>query len=298
MDPVTAAIDVSVFSQLPSELIVKILDIAAASSKHTALALCLVCSWTHKLAHRRLLDTIAVSTLPQTEAFLRAFQNPCSDLSAVRHMWLAHEVREDCMPGRLPNLAHLAITPYSLYYSLWENDSPTPPHPRPIPSIAAPNGTLRLTLIPSSFTAYALVRILEVVSVSSAPALLNSVTHLSYALFREEAYIAMMLRSQVLQVLPVFPRLTHLAVAWPHNSRLKRERLDAFCAGTAALRVVVLVMAPRARAEYVKEDPAFPESLHERYPHAYVVDDLPGEPVDVWLEEVRGGDSIWNRAVR
>ncbi|KII83411.1 hypothetical protein PLICRDRAFT_47297 [Plicaturopsis crispa FD-325 SS-3] len=290
------------YSQLPPELILKIFDIAAASSKSTALALCLVSSWACNLARRRLLDTVTISTKLQMEALLCAVEGPRGDLAAVRHLWLAHNERHDCIIARLPNLADLALTPYSLYHSLWETESPTTP---PIPSIAAPDNALRLTVIPSASDGYALTRLLT--GANAAQSKLNragrNATHLSYALFRKDAYIAMLLRTTVLRVLPTFPHLTHLAVAWPGSrTPLPREALDAFCENALiavpALRALVVVMSAEARAEYAAEDTAFPSSLCEQCPHVYVVEESQGEPVDMWLEEVRGGDSVWERAAR
>ncbi|KII83403.1 hypothetical protein PLICRDRAFT_452163 [Plicaturopsis crispa FD-325 SS-3] len=211
MDPVTAASDVSVFSQLPSELIVKILDIAAASSITTALALCLVSSWARKLARPHLLDTVVLSTNAETNAFQYAvLQAPdCADTRAlVRHLWVARDGDLDEALGHLTGLTDLAITAPQLFYATCGDDH------RNVPAPEISHG-VRLTLLPSPFSGPFLERLFSWEHTN--PALLARTTHLSIVLHADNdtSHVAIFWVSNSLEH---FPRLTHLAVALPTAS--------------------------------------------------------------------------------
>ncbi|KII83416.1 hypothetical protein PLICRDRAFT_180494 [Plicaturopsis crispa FD-325 SS-3] len=177
---------------LPYELILHVFDIAAASSQSTAITLCLVSSWARTVARRRLLHTVALPTERQTDAFLHmlgAQPDPAVDAALVRRLWLlpGRARLVDCMVGHFPNLTDLGITPMGLFYSLWKSDTSRPRLP-------PPNCDLRLTLIPSPLADWAMHVLTSVQPGSEHPAILASVTHLSFALFQQGPWVRGLLR--------------------------------------------------------------------------------------------------------
>ncbi|KII83415.1 hypothetical protein PLICRDRAFT_180493 [Plicaturopsis crispa FD-325 SS-3] len=303
----------SVLSLLPPELILKILDLAAASSKTSALALCLVSSWTYKLAWPRLLSTVTLAGGLQTREFMLMLLYSCKDgdntasAALVRHLWLAQET-SDLNPVYFPAISDLAITPEHIYYAAyWDaRDSRSdnshlgyiflddPPQSRT---------PLRMTLLPtSSDTAYYMKRLARDADLVF-PTVLARTTHLSYALFVDEAAVRVVFDWAV-PLLPLFTSLTHLAMSLP-EAACPQERLQQFCANALArrptLQALILVVSASARAKYTGMDIASLDSLHERWPRVYIMDaeGSPGDiSADAWLEDARTGDDFWARAAR
>ncbi|KII91462.1 hypothetical protein PLICRDRAFT_38223 [Plicaturopsis crispa FD-325 SS-3] len=299
MDAVSNSdVESSVFALLPSELILKILDIAAASSRRTALALCMVSSWTRILVRRRLLETVIITTKCQAKALqfmLLDKEGDCAgNMAAVRYLWSLPLID---IVAQLPNLAHLAITPATLSHVLWKLT-----HVESL-SLAPRNCDLHLTLISSSIVEYYLDRMTRYSFAgrdNERPAILGSVTHLSFAFYTHDTLIGLIFRASI-RFARIFPRLTHMALCLPQE--LQRNDLESFCIRALApeplsLQALVLVMTASARSEYADEDLAYLGSLRKWFPSVYVVDDSSSDPKDAWLEEVHGVDSIWDRAVR
>ncbi|KII83414.1 hypothetical protein PLICRDRAFT_180492 [Plicaturopsis crispa FD-325 SS-3] len=300
--------ETATLSSLPSELIIEIFDIAAASSKRTALALCLVSSWSYKLARRHLLENVALSTPRQARRFLYGLRNAkdCnSNAAIVRRMWLSPATREDCMIGLMPHLRDLAITPVSLCSSVWAWDSyATLSAHRPL---APRSCDLRLTFIscPNIQAPFAKFYRQAVAEDESArPAILRSVTHLSYALTSyDRGCRAVIGWSRWHLSDNIFPRLTHFALHLPmipEYVRLESLCTDALVSRSPPLQVVVLVITARVRSVWM---PTFFASLSERFPRVRILEMpemLGNDVVDgkEWLEDIRTGNGIWDRALR
>ncbi|KII86982.1 hypothetical protein PLICRDRAFT_43682 [Plicaturopsis crispa FD-325 SS-3] len=281
---------------LPPELISLILDIAAASSRSTALALCLVSSWTRKLARPYLLEAAILSTQRQTKAFGNLVvhaEGAAESRAMVRHMWSSLDFGMELAFGHLPALADVAINASHLFYSAYAEG----PCDVPIPSTR----DLRLTLLPAKRTTFSLDRLKALEHTNCA--LLGRTTHLSYAMFADNMGISEVLLPAV-ELLPRFPRLTHLAMALPTAPCPWHSVFETFCTDALtfpSLEVLVLVLTASARASYPDEDMAFLASLRERFPRVCIVDvddSLGDVSAEAWMEEVRTGNSIWERAAR
>ncbi|KII83401.1 hypothetical protein PLICRDRAFT_452075 [Plicaturopsis crispa FD-325 SS-3] len=297
------------FASLPSELIIQILDIAAASSKRTAFALCLVSSWTCKLARRHLLESIAVSTPRQTRLFLyglRHAKDRPGNAAMVRRMWLSPPTRDDCMIGLMPHLRDLAITPAALCCGIWAWDSPaTLPAHRPLVPRSC---DLRLAMvscpnIQSPFAKFYRQATAEQ-DERARPAILRSVTHLSYALIADEQSARSVIGWSKWHLSGnIFPRLTHFAIRLPMDP--EHGGLDILCTDALVnrsppVRVMVLVVTALSRSSW---GPAFLASLSERFPRLCILDvretvGEDGADAKEWLEDVWTGNSIWDRASR
>ncbi|KII84048.1 hypothetical protein PLICRDRAFT_179732 [Plicaturopsis crispa FD-325 SS-3] len=292
-------IELTVVSLLPTELILKILDIAAASSRSTALALCTVSSWTHPFARRYLLDTVTLSTERAAEAFQSMLLHPGPHMAAVRHLWVSPDMDMGCVVAQLPNLAHLAINAATL--------SRTLSHLRLADAVssAAARRTcdLCLTLIPSSVVEHyfdSMPRFPLAESYNERSPFLRSVTHLSLTFPTYNPLLGILLRRAV-GFAHMFHRLTHLAIRVPQE--LQHDEMVLFCRRTLAyrpstLQVLIIVVSASVRSKHTPADLAFLDSLSQRPPRVYVVDGPVGDTEETWLEEVRGVDSIWDRAIR
>ncbi|KII89015.1 hypothetical protein PLICRDRAFT_175259 [Plicaturopsis crispa FD-325 SS-3] len=290
-------------SLLPSELILKILDIAAASSMSTALALCLVSSWTRKIAQPRLLDTVEISTMPQLESFHRTLRDSGEKFGMVHRLWLSPAVPLDNV-GRLVNplthLADLAIGPKALYHYLLYSALPLR---LSAPQTRAPRTCdLHLTLIPSERADAAFIERCTIEAGRAPdkhPALLRSVTHLSYAFLRgPNNYIARPLFSLVVPLSPLFPRLTHIAIYLPRALLALHDGLQRFCSEVErvypSLQALVFVLE---QWERTREDLDILKAIREGCPRVRFVDADPmSEPLEAWLNDVKGMDSIWDCA--
>ncbi|KII83409.1 hypothetical protein PLICRDRAFT_47293 [Plicaturopsis crispa FD-325 SS-3] len=251
-------------SQLPPELILQILDIAAASSTATALALCRVSSWAKSTAQPRLLHAVALSTDRQLHAFERAILTArygAPQLAMVRYLWLHADMYYLDLPAHFPHLLELALTPMHLLQAALEAPVPAP----------------RVTLLPLP-PLHAARPLAELCSLARTdPAVLARVTHLSCAL----------LDTMALPLLPAFPHLTHLAV----SGEYPRAELEELCVGARSLRALILVL-------YTDVDRGFLAALRERFPNVYVLEGEGHATVEGWLEKARAGDGFWDRAVR
>ncbi|KII83413.1 hypothetical protein PLICRDRAFT_452598 [Plicaturopsis crispa FD-325 SS-3] len=317
MEPDSApAQDAATFYSLPSELIVMILEIAAASSTPTALALCLVSSWARKLARPHLLDTVVLATYDQRDAFEHAVLPAldCADtLALVRHLWVAPSEGLDDALGQLTGLTDLAISPSYLSYTTCGKGDRDDPDDTPAPENSR---VLRLTLLPSPYTGPHLERLYswEVWN----PALLVRTTHLSFVLHADNVSINVAI-FWAWNLLNRFPRLTHLAVALPTAPCEYLEDFELVCAEILkhpSMQTLVLGVTASARASYPDGGTVYFASLREKFPRVCIVD-VDGSPevlsahtlttqewdpckvsAESWLAEIRTGDSIWQRAIR
>ncbi|KII86176.1 hypothetical protein PLICRDRAFT_43759 [Plicaturopsis crispa FD-325 SS-3] len=281
-----------------------ILDAAAASSKPTALALCLVSSWTRKIAYPRLLEDVVLSTERQMHAFNEALlhaQDSANSCAMVRRLWLPAQHGIELAVGRLTGLVDVAIDPLHLLYSTCGDHHVAGP-PDAIPGRTSSG--LRLTLLPSVHVADVVLRLRALPHTN--PSVLARTTHMSYALHTSDEEIAIVLHF-AMDLLPHLPRLTHLAIALPTSPNAWHEWLEMVCGNVLALHraplcTLVLVLYETTRAQYTDADFAALAGLRERWPGVCVVD-VEGGPEDsisaqAWLEGVRTGDSIWDRAPR
>ncbi|KII91461.1 hypothetical protein PLICRDRAFT_38222 [Plicaturopsis crispa FD-325 SS-3] len=252
------------------------------------------------LARRRLLETVTLRTKRQAEAFrsmLRRDGHRDENMAAVRHIWLLPDIESLDIIAKLPNLAHLAITPATLRFVLWHSA-----RPETLP-LASRNCDLYLTLITSSVVEYYLDRIARYFSArrdDERPALLGSVTHLSFAFYTHDTLIDLIFRASI-QFARILPRLTHMAICLP--KKLQHDDLESFCTRALtpeplSLQALVLVMTASARSRYTDEDLVYLESNCTRFPRVYVVNNSSSGKEGAWLEEVHGVDSIWDRAMR
>ncbi|KII83398.1 hypothetical protein PLICRDRAFT_127365 [Plicaturopsis crispa FD-325 SS-3] len=303
MDPTVSNCDEAAsFSPLPSELIIHIFDIAAATSTPTALTLCLVASWTCKLARRHLLDTVVVSRARQARVFLQGLHDAkdrAGSAAMVHHLWILQAVSRDSTISQMPNLTDLAITPAGLFHSLWKWGRPL--LPRSVRPSDPRTGDLRLTLISFPNIQSSLDQICRRAAAEKdereRPALLSSVTHLSCALLSDDRSSAAVLRWAV-PLVRVFPRLTHLAICLRVETGSWRADLEQICAGCTQLQALVVVITAPVGLLHQPVDLAALDSLRERFPCLYVTDDAPRASWEAWVEEIRTGNSIWKRTIR
>jgi hypothetical protein len=231
------------FPRLPNELICRILNFAAASSKDFCLSMCLVSSWARHLALKHLLSTIVITSHEKAmnfEAYLRSLRRlhcPNRDpASLIRGLWVEESTFNGFWDGILDtftNLTHLAITGEELSRNLTQ----------PAIQVLYPksNGTpsesrdFDLTILNAFYFLSQQYRYSSLKNTPSTIPLFQNVTHV--VLSRCYSY------TLIATALQPFHRLTHLAVPFcadfPH---LRLGHLQEKVLANISLQVLVIAL--------------------------------------------------------
>ncbi|KII83417.1 hypothetical protein PLICRDRAFT_180495 [Plicaturopsis crispa FD-325 SS-3] len=265
---------------LPTELVLRIFDLAASSSKASALALCLVASWVRADALRHLLAAVTIHNDRQLQAFtdVMSASSQRIDPAAVQHVWLALPSPACALVARLTHLTHLAITVPSLFHTVHDEQ------------LFGSDGALHITVLPTQFDRcwFDLTAKRAAMPEDERSRVFERLTHLHTP-------------SATPRLVRAFPGLTHLAMPLPVPLPAVGH-VGGTCGVALAspvLRVLVLVVSPATLATCERKDIAgWVRKYREEDPRVYVLESDPKDLEAEWMEEVKGGDSVWDRAVR
>ena len=280
------------FTRLPIELVHHILRMAAASSRSSSLNICLVSSWARRIAQPHLFHTITITNTLTHVMFLRctvdykpviANSNLTSG-SLVDGVWIAR--RDDILFYVLQacaNVTHLALGSRCID-QLFRRSSSS----EDAGKIILGSQDLHLTVLdnPDAFD------------------LLGHDTHLGRKLpiFDQITHMHLTVPSQDLSLstrLQLFGRLSHLSLPYHSSRQHYIENLRGFL-GLRALTMLVVAMSDEVvRKGYWKKLERWVRGVRETDGRVYLVEECRlGGFQEEWEDEVRGGESIWDRAVR
>lgn len=281
----------SPFACLPWELVRRIVDIAAATSRHSARHLCLTAEWTQQIARPHLLHTVVIKTNDSLHslASLIADSLPLgpSRASNVRNAWLSPSISQgDTIMNSIlhacDNLEHIAV-PAQSYLNLVVTTTAFRPEAQPVPF----SNDLHLTLLdraqhPAWFAGFL------VFHWTKSP-LLSHTTHLR--LVETGPYHECM-------PLHYYPRLSHFAVPYCGAATHDLSELQKFLC-RQSLRMLVIEVVPGCVSPVDRaalED--WVRRVRKTDARVFIVERLSDDLQRDWENEMRGGESIWSRAVR
>ena len=271
------------FHRLPIELVNRILNIAASSSRHSCLDICLVASWARRIARPHLFHTVVITGngFRKIESFKIHAVKPLfppattdSQLTAgslVNGLWTnSHEFYDLSSVFKVcDNLVHLALDNQSFAWLCEATAS------------VSRNKNLHVHVMNSSIT-------------YSAKPIPDQITHLR---------ITTMDSNSVLTHLDNFRHLTHFSLSVTyclggmHNAR-ELARLLKLPSHKLMMLVVALSFQVAQRGHW-KELGRWVRKTREMDGRVYIVEECrPDDLQEEWEDELRGGESIWDKAVR
>ena len=294
---------------LPVELVQYIFHLAAASSRHSCLSICLVASWARHIALPYLFRTIVIKNSFAFSKFEKNIANPpylpatfsCPPTSVVSGVWMEYDdrgrydqiltVMEAC-----DNITHLAMQT-GFFHCLVRSSSPRVDlhigEKRLARRALARNRDLRLTILGAEYSSFssfswALRKYLEDDPMNRSP-IFNMVTHI-----RLTAISLYTPNSR----LDHFRRLSHFAVPYYddsyHDARLLQPLLQL-----ESLKMLVISVPNEVNGEVQwKGLDKWVRRTREIDARVYLVGRLSISLRDEWEGEMRGGDCIWERAVQ
>ncbi|KIM79714.1 hypothetical protein PILCRDRAFT_10199 [Piloderma croceum F 1598] len=284
----------SPFTRLPTELVHYILQLAAASSRHCCLDICLVASWARRIALPSLLDTIVVD---DEKAFLKYITDPSHmppkpNFLTVNRIWLGyfarpnrilHTVFDAC--ERITHLAlgnchWLALVRFSSQFGSEKGMKSN--------RFLMRNQDLHVTLLEAPLARWS--ELYYTYYATPRPPIFDRITH-------------MRLKSLVCGYddppikLHCFSRLSHLCVPYCLGGRVKLKQLRHFL-DLESLEIFVIAMAEDViRKGHWKRLEKWVRKTRETDRRVYLVESGSNFR-DKWEYEMRGGESIWDQAVR
>lgn len=261
---------------LPLELLDEVFRITATSSTQSCLALCLVSSWVYRLVIPYLMDQVVITSFPKATSLrdhlfpslphMRNFSDP---VLHIRGLWLPDHI---ALPPRIflasKNLRRAAIH----IQTLCDLASQCP---LDLDSNRELDHDLDLTLLGGGKCNYEhltkarflMSRVTRLHLVSSAPPLL----------FHN------------------LPHVTHLASTWTFAFH---DAVELFTAALPALKVLVFVIDTRFTPSIQKIAKEVIYTIRKKEQWVWFLEADRSELRAEWEDEARGGESVWDRAIR
>lgn len=274
---------------LPWELVWRIVSIAAAASRHSALQLCLTAQWANHIARPYLLDTVVLKDTQQLYTFSTQLTvevpRKASRASLVRHAWMGSLLDASEMVTLIylcKGLKHIAVSSRSFPILVVSTTVFTPST-----QLLSLSHDVHLTLFdtithPAWFAGFLAIN-------RDKESLLSHITHLR--LIETGAYRDCM-------PIKYYPRLSHLMLPYRGVATHELPELMRFLSKTS-LQVLAIEIVPDALStddmEYLKHWIELMRITGKRVQVVFrVSDDIQND----WEHEMRGGEDIWERATR
>jgi hypothetical protein len=291
----------SLFAHLPVEL-VNIIFTFAAESRHTCLDLCLVSSWARHIALPHLFRTLVAKD--DGPKFVTYFEDPSyvpfgtniNPASLVKNVWMPLEdyvgfpiviIFENC-----PNITHMALTVSCFFMAICLT---TPgyivtPGLLGLSKVPGTGRDLHLTILGATSFRWVMRQYWNP-QVSSRSSLFDQITHI-----RVETIISF--KRWEHYGLRHFSRLSHLSLPYYDSMQHDPNHLDTFLKlQSLQMLVIAGVQKPSQRGHWKRLE-AWVRSRRKMNKMVFFVE-IPAVDIQVeWEEEMSGGESIWDRAVR
>jgi hypothetical protein len=296
----------SACNSLPVELVQRIFHLAAASSRHSCLSICLVASWGRHIALPYLFHTIVIEDIFSFSKFEKNIANPahlpasfsCLPASVVNGVWMENDgrghydqiltVMEAC-----DNITHFAMQT-GFFHSLVCSSSPRVDSHIGEKIISrralARNQDLRLTILGAehSSSSWVLRKYHEDDLMNKSP-IFNMVTHLRLT--------AISLYKPNIR-LDHFSHLSHFAVPYYDDSYHDARHLQPLLELESLKMLVISVPNEVNGGVQWKGLDKWVRKVREMDDRVYLVGRSSIFLRDEWESEMRGGESIWERAVQ
>lgn len=276
----------SPFPYLPSELVRHILSVAAADSRHASRNICLVASWARDIAIPYLFHTVVLDDKESYTQFRKYLHCPESYTPSNSHLPPAMLVRNIWVEGirydprcMLPiyedccNLTHLAL------------------------SVDLFNWLLHLStsgLSEISDRASSRSPDLQVTFLSSMLGVIDDHS----PIYKRVTHICLTSASVVERQINSFTRLTHISMPCRRTSRRNEAYLRRFLGLKTLKMLVVVVLDDIVEAEDREDLKEWVRGVRQMDSRVYMVERHSSRIREDWEKEMRGGDSIWDMAVR
>jgi hypothetical protein len=294
----------SPFIRLPIELVHDVLQLAAASSRHCSLDICLVASWARHIALPYLFHTIMIEGSMTYLKFLKYITDPpyipvnTNFLAAsfVNQAWIQHTGPGQCdiivtVFEACENITHLALQ-FADFYLLVRPSSPNivfyDSIKRISPCAMARNHDLHLTVLDTP--SYSGLTYHQFNATYKSP-IFDRVTHLRFtSIDSYHDYLTPLF-------LVHFSHLSHLSVPYFLGGRHHTKHLQHFLDLKPLKMLVIAVAEDVIRKGHWKRLEKWVRKMRETDGRVYLVES--GSKLrDEWEKEMRGGESVWDKAVR
>jgi len=275
----------SPFARLPVELVGHILGFAAAASRHSSLDICLVTSWSRRIALPYLFHSVVIGNGESYTQF-KKYLYPPSDFHVapfVHNLWLEgtyHDSRcilpiyESCS-----NVAHLALT-VDLFN--WLLHLTTPGMAEISDGVqCSPSHDLQVTFLSSMLGV-----------IGSGPSGDTS------PIYKRVTHICLTNTSVVERHIDSFIRLSHISMPCRGMSDRSRTYLQRFLGLKTLKMLVVVILGDVVREKDRKELKGWVREVRQTDSRVFIIERHSLRIRDDWEKEMRGGESIWNRAIR
>jgi hypothetical protein len=294
---------VSGFARLPVELVNIIFGLAAESSRHTCLDLCLVASWARQIALPYLFRTLVAKdhgakfNIYLANRACIPINTNINPASLVKHVWMPLETDDTTNPvldvfENCHNIVHIALTIYCFCTLIRATSPPLIADMRK--TISGPaldrDRDLHLTLLSTTFFNWTFPQYWQPNVMRRSP-LYDQITHIRvetvnsfhvYHLFK----------------LDHFSRLSHLSVPYYHPTQHVAEQLDDLLElQSLEMFVVAGVRKPLQQAHWKRlQEWVWAKRRSDK--RVFFVE-VPAMDIQAeWEAEMRGGESLWDRALR
>ena len=261
---------------LPLELLDEVFRITASSSTQSCLALCLVSSWVYRLVIPYLMDQVVITSFPKATslrdhlfASLPRVRNFADPVLLIRGLWLPDHIS---LPPRIflasKNLRRAAIHIQALCNLASEC-------PLDLDSNRELDHDLDLTLLGGGKCNYE--------HLTKARFLMSRVTRLH------------LVSNAPVLLFHNLPHVTHLASTWTFSFH---DAVELFTTTLPALKVLVFVIDTRFTPSIQKIAKEFIYMLRNKEQWVWFLEADRSELRAEWEDEARGGESLWDRAIR
>ena len=286
----------SLSMRLPVELLHCVFNLASASSRHACLNICLVASWARQIALPHLFHTVVIKDTYANTEFTKYIVEPflMPNFRAacfVNNVWaqnsrdLVLEVIEKC-----DNITHLALNTGHFRW-LMRSTSPGTIAASVSPGISghalARQRDLHLTLLDAESLNLALTEHHNDDVTKKSP-IFDKITHLRLTLV--DSY-------KMRANLDHFSRLTHLCMPYYDSRRHQTMYLQPFLELQSLQMFVIIVILRCARSSHVSLE-NWVRNVRETDTRVYLVNGWSADIQVEWEREMRGGESVWERAIR
>jgi hypothetical protein len=293
----------SPFIRLPAELVNYVLQLAAASSRHCSLDICLVASWARHLALPYLFHTIVIDTVTSFGVRKYIADSPCMPAntnllagSSVKGAWIGGTGLEQydqilAVFEACENITQLALRARDLDLLL-RCSSPGIPlygfRKRISPRAMARNHDLHLTLFGAHWSPSNWLRTYYKPDPTRRSPIFDRVTHMRLTCIG-------FYKSSI--ILDDFSRLSHLSVPYCLGGGHKAKHLQYFLDLKSLKMLVIAVAEDVIKQGHWKRLQKWVRDIRETDGRVYLVP-CSSTLRDEWEKESRGGECIWDRAVR